>query len=156
MPSKDGEALDMARLSKHYSDHVIIIGYGRLGRHIAKLLERNGLKYLVVEQNIKTVEDAQKEGKPIVFGNAAQKHILEALNIYEASSVVIALGNSEKLYLVCETIRELSQDVKTVVKVNSYQEKEMLLELGLTHILVETEQTAESMYKEALRVDVRY
>jgi Trk K+ transport system NAD-binding subunit len=78
------------------------------------------------------------------------------LNIYEASSVVIALGNSEKLYLVCETIRELSQDVKTVVKVNSYQEKEMLLELGLTHILVETEQTAESMYKEALRVDVRY
>lgn len=154
MPSRGGEALDMTRLSKQYSDHVIIIGYGRLGRHIAKLLERDGLKYLVVEQNIKTVEDAQKQGKPIVFGNAAQKHILEALNIYEASSVVIALGNSEKLYLVCETIRELSQDVKTVVKVNSYQEKEMLLDLGLTHILVETEQTAQSMYKEALKVDI--
>lgn len=154
MPSPKDEALDMARFSNEYSNHVIVIGYGRLGKHVVKLLERDGFKYVIVEQNIKTVEDARKQGKKIIFGNAAQKHILEALNIYEASSVVIALGNNEKLYLVCETIRELSQDLKTVVKVNSFQEKQMLLDLGLTHIIVETEQTAMGMYKEALKVDI--
>lgn len=155
MPASKDQALNLAHISKNYFNHVIVIGYGRLGKHIVNLLERDGFKYVIVEQDIKTVEDARKQGKPIIFGNAGQKHILEALNIYEATSVVIALGNNEKLYLVCETIRELSQNIKTVVKVNSFQEKQMLLDLGLTHIIVETEQTALGMYKEALRVDIR-
>ncbi len=155
IPSPSGEISDFSHISKNYFNHVIVVGYGRLGQRIVKLLERDGFKYVIVEQNIKTVEDARKQGKPIIFGNAAQKHILEALNIYESSSVVISLGNSEKLYLVCEAIRELSQNIKTVVKVNSFQEKQMLMELGLSHIIVETEQTALGMYKEALQVDIR-
>jgi len=154
MPSHDGDVLELSHISKQYSNHVIVIGYGRLGRHIVRLLERDGFKYVIVEQNIKTVEDARKQGKPIIFGNAAQKHILEALNIYEASSVVVSLGNNEKLYLVCEAIKELSQNVKTVVKVNSFQEMQLLMDLGLKHIIVETEQTALGMYKEALKVDI--
>lgn len=151
MPSAKGETLDLAHISKGYSNHIILIGYGRLGKHIAKLLERDGYDYVVIEQNIKTAEDAQKQGKPVIFGNAAQKHILEALNIHKSLSVVISLGNNEKLYLVCQTVQKVAPNVKTVVKVNSFQEKQMLLDLGLTHIIVETEETAIGMYNEALK-----
>ena len=125
--------------------HVVLIGYGRLGKRIAGLLEDGNLKYVVIEQNIKAVEEAQKLGKPLVFGNAAQKNILESLNIKEASAVVISIGNSEKLRLVCEAVKDLAYDVKIVVKVNSFDEKQMLMDLGLTHIVVENEETALGM-----------
>ncbi len=153
MPPLKEEALELNKVQKNYSNHILLIGYGRLGQHIAKLLDRDGFKYIAIEQNIKAVEDARKLGKSVIFGNAAQKNILEALNIHEASSVIIALGNNEKLYLVCETVQEVAPHVKTVVKVNSFQEKEMLSALGLTHIVVETEETALGMYYEALKVE---
>ena len=156
LPPPKEEAFELRQIQKDYSNHIILIGYGRLGKHVAKLLERDGFKYVAIEQNIKAVEDARKLGKPVIFGNAAQKHILEALNIHEASSVIIALGNNEKLYLVCETVQEVAPNVKTVVKVNSFQEKEMLSALGLAHIVVETEETALGMYHEALKVESNF
>ena len=150
MRSPQTDVHTLPRRHKEYNNHVILIGFGRLGKHLAKLLEQDGYEYVVVEQNIQTVKQARKQGTPILFGNAAQRHILEALNIHQARSVVISLGNNEKLYLVCEAVMQIAPEVKTVVKVNSFLEKEMLLELGLTHIIVETEETAIGMYQEAL------
>jgi CPA2 family monovalent cation:H+ antiporter-2 len=152
MPPPPTDIHSLLPRHKEYNNHVILIGYGRLGKHLAKMLERDGYEYVVVEQNIQTVKEARKLGIPIMFGNAAQRHILEALNIHQSLSVVISLGNNEKLYLVCEAIMQIAPEVKTVVKVNSFLEKEMLLELGLTHIIVETEETAMGMYHEALQI----
>lgn len=152
MPPPHTDVHSLPRSHKEYNNHVILIGYGRLGKHLAKLLERDGYEYVVVEQNIQTVKEARKLGTPIIFGNAAQRHILEALNIHQSLSVLISLGNNEKLYLVCEAVMQIAPEVKTVVKVNSFLEKEMLLELGLKHIIVETEETAMGMYHEALQV----
>ena len=148
LPIPKGTNITLDSISKDLSHHIILIGYGRLGKNIARLLESDGLKYIVIEKNIKAVEEAQSKGKPVIFGNAAQKNILEALNIKNASSVVISIGNSEKLHLVCEAVQDLAYEVKTVVKVNSYEEKQMLTELGLSHIIVETEETALGMYHE--------
>lgn len=131
-------------------EHVILIGYGRLGKNIAKLLEEKGLQYIVIEGDIKTVKDAQRMNKPVIFGNAAQKSILEAVRLQEASSVVISIGNNQKLHLICEAIADLNHNVKTIVKVNKYEEKDALEALNISHIIVETEKTALAMLDEAL------
>lgn len=73
LPIPKGENISLERISKDLSHHVILIGYGRLGKNIASLLEQDSLKYIVIEQNIKEVEEAQTKGKPVIFGNAAQK-----------------------------------------------------------------------------------
>ena len=141
-------------LETHLVDHVILIGYGRLGKSIAELLERNDLKYIVIEKDIKTVEKAQRCGKPVIFGNATQKKILKFLNIQGASSVVISIGNSKKLHLICESVKILTCEVKTVVKVNSFEEKQMLLDLGLSHIVVEMQETALGMFEELKKCEI--
>ena len=134
------------------SNHNIVIGYGRLGKHIVKRLQQEGVPYIVIESDIKTVQDAARINVPIIYGNAAQNGILESLNIKEASSVIVSVGNSEKLYLICETVKSLTDNSKTIVKVNKYEEQIALARLNLTHIVVETEGTAQAMVDEAMKV----
>ena len=138
---------------KNLTNHVVLIGYGRLGKSIARLLRKDGIEFIAIEKDIKTVKDAQKLNEPVMFGNAAQKSILESVHIKEASSVVVSIGNSQKLHHICEIINSLTLNTKTIIKVNKYEEKESLSKLNLSHIVVETEKTALAMYTEAMKYE---
>jgi len=134
-------------------NHIILIGFGRLGRSISKLIRANGGEFIALEHDIKNVQDAQKEGLPVVYGNAAKKDILKSINIEEASSIIISIGNSKKLNHICEVVHELAQDKKTVIKVNKFEEKNALSQFDSSHIIVETEKTAKAMFDEAMNLD---
>ncbi len=138
----------------HLSKHTVLIGYGKLGKNIAKLLKKEGLLFVVIDGNIKTVKDAQQLNEPVIFGNAGQKNILESVNIKEASSIIISVENSQKLHLICETVNNLTHNTKTIVKVDNYEEERALVDLNLSHIIVETEKTAIAMVEEIKKFDV--
>lgn len=138
--------------SDKLNNHTILIGFGRLGRTIAKQIEKDGGSFIAIEHDIKKVKDAQKSGLSVIYGNAAMKEILNAVKIDKASSVIISIGNSQKLFHICEVVHKLMQDKKTIVKVNTYEEKEELEKLGLSHIIVETEKTANAMYEESTHI----
>ncbi|MEA3521789.1 MAG: cation:proton antiporter [Campylobacterota bacterium] len=136
---------------KHLSNHVVLIGFGRLGKHISKLLQNQGIEYIALESDIKIVKDAQKLNLPIVFGNASQKSILESLHVRDARAVIISIGNSRKLNHICEVINELSINTITIVKVDRFEEQTALEKFKLSHIIVETEKTATAMFDEAMK-----
>jgi len=133
-------------------NHIVIIGFGRLGKIIAKHIKDNDEKFIAIESDIKTVIASQKQGLPVIFGNASKKEILKSVNISAASSIIIAVGDSEKLVHICEVVKDMAQDKKTIVKVDRYEEKENLQRLDLSHIIVETEKTAAAMFEEAMTV----
>jgi CPA2 family monovalent cation:H+ antiporter-2 len=134
------------------SDHVVVIGYGRLGKNISKLLRKNNMKYIAIENDIESVKNARKKNHPVIFGNAAQKSVLDSVNIKKAHAVIIAVGNSKKLHHICKSVNDLKENAKTIVKVNKYEEQDALKELNLTHIVVEMEKTAYAMYEEAVKL----
>ncbi len=146
---KGNESCNLEIKSKNLQDHIILIGYGRLGKHISKLIQKENIEFIAIEGDIKTVQDAQKQNLPVIFGNAAQKSILESVNIKEASSVIISIGNSRKLNHICEVVNDLTKNSRTIVKVNKFEERDELLKLNLSHIVVETENTAKAMFDEA-------
>jgi len=146
---KKDDDTDLTVHEQNLSGHIVLIGFGRLGQHISKLIQKEGLEFVAIENDIQTVKNAQKQGLPVIFGNAAQKNILESVNIKDASAVIIALGNSQKLNHVCEAVNDLTYNVTTIVKVNHLEDKESLSQLNLTHIIVETEKTAAAMFTEA-------
>lgn len=149
---EDDDAPEITISGENASGHIVLIGFGRLGKHISTLIQKEGLIFIAIEDDIKTVQDAQKQGLPVIFGNAAQQNILESVNIKDAAAVIIALGNSKKLNHVCEVVNELTDNVRTIVKVNNLEDKEALSSLNLTHIIVETEKTAAAMFKEIQKV----
>jgi CPA2 family monovalent cation:H+ antiporter-2 len=136
-------------------DHVVVLGYGRLGRRICDKLESRGVTYIAIESNIQNVKEAQKEGKPVIFGNASKKSILESTNILEASATIVAFDNSEKLHLVCDILKSMRIDTPIIIKVDRFIEKELLQkEFPHYQIVVGTEQVARGMVDSMLKCEL--
>ena len=137
-------------VSEDTENHVVVLGYGRFGQAIVEELKAFGQKYVILEHNVKFYQIGKDKGEPIVFGNAAQRHILNSVNITKSSAVIVAVNNPEVLYLICEAIGDLTQNSKTIVTVTSEAEKEALANLKLEHVIVETNQIARAVVDEVL------
>jgi CPA2 family monovalent cation:H+ antiporter-2 len=136
-------------------NHVVVLGYGRLGRKICNKLDTSHINYIAVESNYHNVKEAQKEDKPVIFGNAAKKSILESINIKGASAVIVAMDNSEKLYLICDILLKVAPEAKVVIKVNKFQEKKLLQEEFPSYeIVVGMEQMASGMVQAMLQCSI--
>ncbi|XPV68016.1 MAG: cation:proton antiporter [Halarcobacter sp.] len=135
-------------VDKDTKGHIVVLGYGHLGQQITKNLREDGHEYVIVEHNQLFFEMGMSDKEPIVFGNAASKHILEAVNIKNACAVIVAIDNPEKLHLICEVIDDLTHNTKTIVKVTRFSEKEELENLHLEHIIVEDDIIAKALVNE--------
>lgn len=147
-------SMDLAKMSR-LSHHIIVLGYGRLGHKICEKLDAASMNYIAIECNISNVKEAQQQGKNVIFGNAAKKSILESVNIHAATSVIVALDNTEKLHLMCDILDKVAPSAKVVVKVNRFSEKESLKkEFPHYEIVVGTEQVARGMVDASLKCSI--
>ncbi len=107
-------------------NHVVLCGYGASGRFIAEKLEKRGIPYLVVDNNLKQLKWAVSDSKEAYYGDLSKKIMLDALHVEDAATVIIAVDNLEKKRLICEAISQHTKNVNLVVEVRSQSEKEYL------------------------------
>ena len=82
-------------------DHVILCGYGRIGREIADQVTREGVPLLVVELNAERRAAAEAQGLPVLPGDATLDETLMTAGIHRCRSLVVALSsNAANLYVV--------------------------------------------------------
>lgn len=149
------EHFDISR-HKELHNHIIVLGFGRLGRKVSEKLEKRSLPYIAIEHNIYNVQQAQKNGKNVIFGNAANKAILESVNVKDAVVIIVALDNSEKLHLIADVLTQVATKAKVVIKVDRFVEKEALEEeFPNFEILVGTEQMARGMVDSVLKCEMK-
>ena len=137
-------------VDKDTSNHVVVLGYGRFGQAIVEELKTLGQKYIIIEHNVKFYQLGQDKNEPIVFGNAAQRHILNSVNIISSSAVIVAVSNPDALHIICEAVDALTHNTKTIVTVTTDSEKEALKSLHLEHIVVETKQLSKAVVDEVM------
>ena len=128
--------------------HVVVLGYGHLGQEIVRELKAIQNEYVIIENKIKFYQMGKDDNEPIIFGNAAQKHILESVNIKTSCAVIVAVDNPEQLHLICETIDELTKNTKTIVKITKSEDKKLIEGLHLKHIIVDDEVVARALVEE--------
>lgn len=134
-------------LSKNMENHVIIIWYWRLWKILVQRLEKQNIEYIIIESYIKAFKQWLKDERPIIFGSAYKVNTLKSVNIENANSILISVWKSKRLFLIADTINKININWKVIVKVNSYEEKEMLKNIWIKNIIVETEKTAKAMIK---------
>lgn len=131
LSGKQDTVEDMSALSTK-KNHVIICGYGVVGKFVTYYLDNLGAKYIVIDNSHKHVKEALADGHEAYLGDASKNSILDAINLDTASSVIVTLENIEKKRLICEAISKHNADVNLVVKVISLEEKEDLKDLNIT------------------------
>jgi len=127
---------DRALVSTGYKNHIIVCGYGPEGKKLIKNFKENNVLYVILEHDIKLVDDAIAEGEENIFlANAAQKSVLEHFGIKDAMVIFTAINNSHQLRLVCENIDSFGKGINSVVTVKNDSQEESISDLNITHVI---------------------
>jgi len=81
-------------------DHVIICGYGRVGRSVAAEFQVTNTPFVVVDVTPESVALAQRDGSRVVLGDGTEDDDLERAGILRARGLVASVDSDEKnLYI---------------------------------------------------------
>src|SRR5690606_36462877 len=71
------------------ADHVVVVGLGRVGEHIVRVLQRLHVPHLVIEEDAARAASFQEHGVPTLFGDAANAEVLTHAGLERASALVV-------------------------------------------------------------------
>ena len=113
------------------TDHVVIVGFGRVGGFVARMLKRLDQPFVVIDVDPNKVEAAREENIPLVYGDAAAEPVLEAAKIRDARMVVLATSDAVGARLVVERTRDLNPRARIVARSAGEEQLEDLGRLGV-------------------------
>lgn len=132
------------------SGHVVLVGYGRVGRRIADALTAQGIPYVVAEQNRDFVEGLRVRNIPAVTGDASEPAVLIQAHVARASVLVIATPETLPMRRMVEIARTLNPGIATVLRAHSDEEAAMLRQEGLGEVFMGEHQLALAMTEHVL------
>lgn len=136
---------------KSLENHLIIIGYGVNGSNLTKAAASSNIPYVVIEMNAETVREQKEKGVPIIFGDATQDHILEAVHISSARAAVIAISNHHATSTILKNIRSHSESLYLVVRTRYVKETSELLAMGADAVIPEEFETSIQIFSHVLQ-----
>lgn len=143
--------LPMTVTHEHLTGQVVLVGYGRVGRRIAQELSKQGIHYVVAEQNREVVEDLRRKDQPAVAGNAADPAVLIQAHIARASMLVIATPDTFHVRAMVETAKALNPGIRCVVRSHNEEEARLLREDTGGTVFIGEHELAASMSRYVLQ-----
>jgi CPA2 family monovalent cation:H+ antiporter-2 len=101
-------------------DHVVIVGCGRVGRHVAEVLGQMGTPRLVVESDPERLEKLRDLGVPVLYGDAASSEILQHAELAHARAVVITVPDDTVAQMVVEAVHKYAPDIYIIARASSW------------------------------------
>ena len=132
-------------------DHVIVVGYGRVGRHLVDGLRRNGVPVAVIEQDLHLVQELISEAVPAVYGDASHPSILAAGHPERARLVAVALPDSGATRAAVHNVRRANPDVPILARMPREDDEDDLSRAGATALVAPERAGAMLMLEECER-----
>jgi len=137
--------LPMSVPQEHLSGHVVLVGYGRVGRRIADALRAQGIALVVAEQNRELVDTLRQRGIHAVAGNGGETTVLIQAHVARAAMLVIATPDTFEARAMIATSRTLNPHIKTVVRTHSDSEAELLRSERVGQVFMGEQELAKGM-----------
>ncbi len=142
--------LPMTVHSDYVTGHVVLVGYGRVGRRVGEALAAQGLRFVVADENRELVEDLRERGVHAVAGNAAEPEVLIQAHIARAGMLVIATPDTFHVRRMIEIARMLNPAIDTVVRTHSDAEAALLREENAGMVFIGEHELARGMIRHVL------
>ena len=130
--------------------HILLVGYGRVGRPIGESLAAHGLKFVVAEQSRELVEELRAQDINAVVGDASDPAVLVQAHIVRAGMLVIATPDLDDALRMIEVARTLNPDVDISVRTHSEEQAEKLREVNAGTVFIGEYELALSMKRYVL------
>lgn len=117
--------------------HVIVLGYGRNGQHLARLLEAEGVRYVALDLDPDRVREAALAGDNVVFADSSRRESLLAAGISRAAAAVITFADSAAAVRVLAHIHALNPSLPVIVRAHQQSDVERLTAAGASEVVPE-------------------
>lgn len=116
-------------------NHVVIVGYGRVGRLISSLLQRVSISQLVVNSDAERLEELNRNNIPSLYGDAANSEILTHSHLDTARVMVVAGPDEDASALVVAAVRDLAPDLPIIARAGTEEGAKHLTKLGAMEVI---------------------
>ncbi|HLA98735.1 MAG TPA: cation:proton antiporter [Anaerolineales bacterium] len=124
-----------APLEESVRDHVVVVGYGRVGQHIINILEAIKIPQLVIEADVERVEELNRRGTITLFGDAANSEVITHAGLERARALVVTTPEEATSQLIVAAARDLAPDLPIVVRAATEEGVTRLAELGAQDVI---------------------
>lgn len=122
-------------IPEELSGHVIICGYGRVGRHIGRALELARIPFVVIDYNHSVVNSLREHGQKVVFGDPTEIDVLKAAGVSVCRAVVIAIGDRWSQEIITSLILTLNSRAAILCRSHYDEDRERLLASGVNFVI---------------------
>ncbi|NLC58006.1 MAG: sodium:proton exchanger [Armatimonadetes bacterium] len=116
-------------------DHVVVVGYGRVGRHAVTVLGHLGIPHLVVELDGERILELQQAGVAALYGDAANSEVLSHTGLKHARALVVTVAEDAVAEIIVATAREAAPQLPIVVRSATHAGMRRLSELGAQEVI---------------------
>lgn len=134
-----------ARLDRHgtppdlatprLTNHVVVVGAGRVGKHIVNVLDRLGVPRLVVEIDAQRAVEFDQQGIPSLMGDAANSEVLTHAGLADARALVVTLPEEAATEVVVVAAREMAPDLPIIARAGTRSGVQRLYRSGAQEVV---------------------
>jgi CPA2 family monovalent cation:H+ antiporter-2 len=117
--------------------HVVIVGYGRNGQRLARLLEAEGVRYVALDLDVERVREAAAAGDTVVFADGLRREALVAAGIARAAAVVVTFADAAAAVRVLSSIQALNPTTPVIVRARDEADIGRLTAAGASEVVPE-------------------
>ena len=143
----DGMADDQHGLRRH----AVILGYGRVGRAVARALESRGFGWVAVESDYEVARDGRRGGGRVIYGEAGSPSVLDRDGVEQCHTVVVAMADALATRQAVAHTRARNPRAEIVARAASEHEESELRRLGVARVVVAEREVGNELLRHALR-----
>jgi CPA2 family monovalent cation:H+ antiporter-2 len=129
----------------------VVVGYGPVGRTVARLLRENSVEPTIVELNLETFRQLRASGMAAVYGDASRAESLKQAGVEQAIVLVLSAANLEGSAEMIRLARELNPGIRVFARTNYLREMGELKKAGADLAFADEGEVALSMIELLLR-----
>ncbi len=118
-----------------FRDHIVICGYGRVGKYIGRALDMAKVPYVVVDYNHTAVTELKQKGVFVVYGDPADKEVLDYAQVDFARALVIAIPDRHTQEMIIGNAQTLNRRIRIICRTHHEEDQKWLKSLGVSLIV---------------------
>jgi CPA2 family monovalent cation:H+ antiporter-2 len=126
-----------AEETEELTNHVVIAGFGRVGRAVATQLKDAGSDFIAVDLDPHSIIEARAAGLPVYFGDATRPEILEAVHVERARAMVVAVDNPQVALRTVAMVRYIFPELKIYARAHDDNHARELARAGADTVVPE-------------------
>jgi CPA2 family monovalent cation:H+ antiporter-2 len=138
-------------MTREFSDHVVIAGFGRTGQSIAAALEAQKIPYAALDLDAPRLRQLRQEGKPVFYGDATNPGALQKVQAGRARVIVLATDDQIASVRMIESIRAMCPRIIICARARDEKHAQILRDMGVQDIVLEIDAMSITLAGHVLR-----